>query len=137
MRTFRDKKNREWQVDITVGHMLDIKSRLGLNLLDNLDDMPSDWESTINVLWIVCEDQAIERGVDDRAFGRLMAAETINEATDALMEELIDFFSRLQPERGKLLRVIWDRTKRWQEGQEAAYKKARLSLSTDSPGLSA
>lgn len=109
MRTFKDRAGREWVVEINVGTVKRVRSLLAVNLLDAvggqlLETLAGDPEQLCNVIYAILKPQADAKGVTDQQFGESMAGDAIAAATDALLEELADFFP--QPRRGLLQNAI-------------------------------
>ena len=103
MRTFKDKKSKEWSVEITVGVIKRVNDLLQVNLLDVvggnlLKELASDPIMLVNVLYVVVKPQADAAGVTDEQFGELLVGDSVEEATDALLNGLADFFPKLQRE---------------------------------------
>lgn len=105
MKKFLDNENREWSLSVTVGDAKRIKAKYGLDLLDHkaVAEIASDPISLVNALWAVCESQAAMRGVTEEDFGRGLAGDAIDYATDALLGAIVDFFPRRQREALKAL----------------------------------
>ena len=78
MRTFKDNSGRTWTVELNVHQMKRIRARLGVDLVD--------------ILWVCVEEEAKAAGVTDEQFGRSLAGDSIETATAAFLDELVDFF---------------------------------------------
>lgn len=100
MSRFADKNGTDWIVEITVTTVAQCRSELEVDLLDteSTKESPSllvrlyqDPVVLVNVLYIVCRQQAEERSVSDAAFGRLFDGPSVERATDAIMEALVNF----------------------------------------------
>ncbi|WP_254512853.1 hypothetical protein [Anatilimnocola floriformis] len=113
MHTFNDRHGGEWNIDLPFGEILRIKakdSRFDLlepevgelgKRLDN--DLLLFWE----LLHIIVEEQATDRGVTAQDFGRLMAGNCLIAAQQAFFREWIDFFHHIQrPDVATALEVI-------------------------------
>jgi len=110
MQKFSDRTGREWLVDVTVATIQDARKTLGVDLIDAAGEvlarLQSDPVLLVDVLYVVCRDQAGAEGVSDDAFGRLMAGDVIDEATTALLEAMLNFFPKL---RRPAIRAAWNR----------------------------
>ena len=100
MRTFKDNTGREWQIALSIGSAKRIKDALGIDLLDpsgvqRLADSPYD---VANTLFVLCQEQATAAGISDEQFGGKLSGDSIDDATDALMLEIVDFFPKRQRE---------------------------------------
>jgi len=101
MRSFVDTKNRTWEVSITAGGVKRVKGLLGINLYDAVADGPKalgellgDVVQLVDILYALCEPQAKSLGVSDLEFGEGFAGDVIEDAANAFVEELIDFFPK-------------------------------------------
>lgn len=94
MRTFEDNAGREWQLSLNVATARRIRDALSFDLLevaDSVKRLSTDPILLCDVIYVLCREQADERGVSDEDFGRSMAGDAIAAATDALLEEYVDF----------------------------------------------
>ena len=132
MATFKDTAGNEWTPAVTVASVKRVRQLLDLDLLDLqeggvLQRLAQDHVLLVDVLYVVCKDQADHHGITDEAFGGAMRGDVLAEATDAFLEELAVFFPRQK--REILLKML---TKfRAMEGQALA----RVSQVLDSPKL--
>ena len=97
MKTFTDNAGRTWTVAINVECIKRVKTLLSVNLLDAIEgklieDLVSDPVLLCDVIYAVCKPEADTNEVSDEEFGRAMAGDAIDNATTALLEELVDFF---------------------------------------------
>lgn len=134
MRTFTDSKGTTWSLDLSVGHLLNIKTELGLNLLDNPEQLPDSLEKLVGILWITCQDQAQSDKIGPVDFAKRLSGDVLQVAVDKWMEEWGDFFVRLSPARGQLIKELWDKAKQMELAQAALIKTACLSTSIDWQG---
>ena len=101
MRTFRDTAGRSWNLALNVYAVKKVRDLLNVDLLDlGGEDKPekgllfrmvSDPILLVDLLYVVCQDQAEQSGVTDEQFGQAMAGDVIDLATKAFLEELADF----------------------------------------------
>jgi len=105
MRTFADSKGREWHIDLTVGEIKRIRSRLGVDLLCLLEGDPplvnrlrDDLELILNLVYAAIEPQAEAAGVDDIEFGQSLDGPTAAAAIEAMWGAVLDFFRPLRLE---------------------------------------
>ena len=96
--TFRDAAGREWLVSIDVAKVKAVRDRTGVHLGRLLDDnlakyqeVMSDPVTLIDVLYVLCAEQAEKAGVTDEQFGRAMGGDTIEHAATAFEEAFTDF----------------------------------------------
>ncbi len=94
MRSFKDKKGREWSLELNVISAKRVKSDTGVDLLDmeSLSDKLADTYTLVEVLWSMIRKQAEALNVDAEGFGKSLDGDSIELATDALLEEVTDFF---------------------------------------------
>lgn len=99
MKTFRDNAGRVWTVSITVYAVKRVRAFLNLDLYGLIDEkfeglskLLADPVSLVDVLYVLCRDEADKLGISDEDFGRAMAGDAIESATEAFIGELIDFF---------------------------------------------
>ncbi|MBZ0172448.1 MAG: hypothetical protein K8E66_08720 [Phycisphaerales bacterium] len=96
MKVFKDNAGREWTVEINVASLKRVKSLTGVDLLGVLDGtlierLIRDPVLLCDAVYAICKPQADERSVSDEDFGRAMAGDAIEHATEALLEELVSF----------------------------------------------
>lgn len=101
---FTDTKNRNWSLDINIGSIRDVKKMLGVNLSgiadtegDNsgnvlISRLKFDYELVCNILYCLVKSQADELKINDEEFGRSLGGDSLREAQEALIKELISFF---------------------------------------------
>ena len=116
MRTFKDNAGRTWQIAMNVTAAKRVRSMLGVDLLALGGDAekPEDHLFTrlysdpcflVDVLYVVCKTEADANGVTDEQFGEAMAGDAIDQATRALLEEIVDF-SPSPRDRARARRVL-------------------------------
>ena len=112
MQQFKDTLGRPWLVQVTVGIISDVRAALAVDVVDVggeiFQRLQSDPILLCNVLYLVCKEQADADGISDVDFGRAMGGDAIDDATDALLEALINFFPR---QRREAIRAAWMRTR--------------------------
>ena len=138
MRTFRDNDGRSWDLTLNIYAVKQVRDVLGVDLLDpsgspkgeNADDcllrkLIADPVLLVDVLYVVCRDQAEKAGVTDEQFGRAMAGDAIDEATRAFLEELADFTPspRDRARARKVIDATWNLIDRAQDLLDAKADK--------------
>ncbi len=134
MHIFKDSTGRQWEVELNVRQMKRLRDRLGVDLVnvigtdagggvkvDTLDRIASDPCLLVDILWVVCEGKANSAGVTDDEFGSSLAGDSIEDATRALLDELVDFFPGA---RRLFLRKAVDLAKAEADRAAAALKEA-------------
>jgi len=97
MRTFTDTAARVWTLALSVDAMKRVKALTGVDFRDAasgrlLQELTNDPVLLCDVLYAVVKPEAEAKGVSDEEFGRGLAGDVIDQATTALLEELVDFF---------------------------------------------
>ena len=110
-RCFTDDSGRDWLVAINVTTVKRVRALCDVDLMAILDESGAllarfvdDPALLADVLYVACQAQADERDVSDEQFGELLAGDTLQKATDAFLEALVDFFP--QETRRKALRRL-------------------------------
>jgi hypothetical protein len=110
MQAFRDgsDKAHEWLLHINVASIRRVRAATGVDLAalpaSGLGEFLSDVVKFVDVLWVLVEPQAKERGVSDEDFGASLSGDSLVRAAEAFVEELIDFFPA--PRRGPLREMV-------------------------------
>jgi len=111
-----DAFDREWQISVTPWEQAAIHESLGINVYDLVDHTRIEEESTdeepvtlsskfigrletddrllANIMWAICESQAVEQKVDKRDFVRGCTGEALDRAYLAVLGALSNFFRR-------------------------------------------
>lgn len=99
MHSFKDHAGRLWVVAINVAQVKKVRGLLAVDLYRLLDDqlkplsmLLMDPCKLVDVLYVLCMDQAGQLKVSDEDFGRAMFGDVIEAAAEAFVEELLDFF---------------------------------------------
>jgi len=115
MKTFTDNAARAWTIQVNVDALKRVKSLLdGVDLMEAVDGkllqrMLDEPVLLCDIIYALCKPQADAAGVTDEDFGRAMAGDAIDNATQALLEELVDFFPQ---RRRALLTKVLDKLKK-------------------------
>lgn len=109
MRSFKDENGKPWTLSVNVGTVKKVRGLTKVDLLDLRDgnlfnELASDPVKLGDVLWCLCEDEAKAAGIDDLAFAKALAGDALEAATNALLEEIIDFFPK--PQRDLLRKAL-------------------------------
>ena len=97
MKIWKDAEGHAYETRITVAEVRDVKTALGINLMDIatgdlLQRISEDVILLCDILYVINRSQAKEYGIDDVQFGRNLYGDALEEATRAFMEEMINFF---------------------------------------------
>ncbi len=113
MATFTDTTGQSWHVSLNVHTIKQVKELLDFDLLsdkvhETLSCLMEDIVKTIDVLYVVCKEQADAADIDDITFGRNLGGDNLHAAVEALVTALVDFFPN--PRRREWVRKLWDKT---------------------------
>ena len=128
MKTFKDNAGRTWQIAMNVTAAQRVRSMLDVDLLQlgGEAEKPEDHLFTrlhsdpcflVDVLYVVCKPEADAAGVTDEQFGEAMAGDAIDQATKALLEEIVDF-SPSPRDRARARRVLEKATEMIDKAQD-------------------
>lgn len=134
MRNFIDSSGRVWVVDINVATVKRVKTLAQVNLLEVvqgelIERLSTDPVLLADILYAVCQPQALREQISDEAFGQALAGDVIDRATTALLEGLIEFFP--EPRR----RLLEKATAKYRQVQTKALELVEANL--DNPQLEA
>jgi len=98
MREFKDNADRPWSIEVHVAAVKRVRDLVGVDLLEIvegtlIEKLIRDPILLCDIVYALCKPQADERDprVTDEEFGRAMAGDAIEHATEALLEELVSF----------------------------------------------
>jgi len=134
MRTFRDTAGRSWNLALNVYVVKKVRDLLKVDLLDLGEEKPekgllfrmiADPVLLVDLLYVVCKDQADAAGINDEQFGQAMAGDVIDMATKAFLEELADFTPspRDRARARKVIEATWNLIDRAQDLLDAKAEK--------------
>lgn len=125
MKTFIDNAERTWSLSVNVAAIKRVRAFCDINLLDIitldsenkpdaglLERLSSDPVLLVDVLYAVCKPEADARNVSDEAFGQAMSGDSIELATRALLEEIVDFFPQ---GKRRVFQKVLTATRRFEE----------------------
>ena len=95
MQTFTDIHGRKWTVSVTVATVKRVKARLNIDMLNNIDEFTRlimDLITLCDILYVVCQTEADERGISDEQFTAGLAGPVLNDAAKALESAYVAFF---------------------------------------------
>lgn len=132
MRTFTDNASRTWTVAVNVGTLKRVKALTGTDLLEVIEGrlverLIADPVLLVDILYAACKPEADARNVTDEAFGQAMGGDAVEQATEALLEELVDFFPR--PRRALLRKAL----EKYQAMEATALRLAEKQLDALDP----
>jgi hypothetical protein len=89
MHCFKDSGGRTWTIAI---HVSAVRRCRAMLRFEGLGKLLSDPCGLVDVLYVLCKDEADKLGVSDEDFGRGLGGDSLELATTAFLEELTDFF---------------------------------------------
>ncbi len=104
MKSFTDNLGRAWTLVVNVATIKRVRALCGVDLnsivevedgkpsVKLLERLSGDPVLLVDVLYAVCKPECDQRNVSDEDFGASMAGDAVEQATDALLDEVIDFF---------------------------------------------
>ena len=135
-KSFTDSLGRAWTLVVNVATIKRVRALCGvdLNTIVEVEDgkpsakllekLSSDPVLLVDVLYAVCKPECDQRNVSDEDFGAAMAGDAVEQATDALLDEVIDFFPEA---KRKVFQKILGASRRF----EAKSKEALATLLND------
>jgi hypothetical protein len=131
MASFTDRKQLAWSIDLDVAAVRRVKSTLGVDLLavaeaesTLLARLYTDPIFLVDLLYVLVQEQAQARGISDEDFGAGLGGESIDQAAEALLQAITDFFPRRQREVLQALLAKVD------EGMERVVVRIRERVAT-------
>ena len=105
MKSFTDNLGRTWTLVVNVAAIKRVRALCGVDLnaiveidknnnptAELLERLSTDPVLLVDVLYAVCKPECDQKGVSDEDFGAAMAGDAIEQATAALLDEVVDFF---------------------------------------------
>jgi hypothetical protein len=99
MAQYVDSKDRKWIVSITGYEVKRVRELANFNLCALFDndcelvlELFNDVTVLGDVLWVICEDECKERQVTEQQFRKSLIGESIDNASEAMREAIVDFF---------------------------------------------
>lgn len=99
MRRFVDGAGRSWGVDINVAQIRRVRDLLKVDLFKLIEDglkplaeLLADPVRLVDVIFALLMDQAAQQQVTDVQFGQALRGDSLQQAAETFVEELIDFF---------------------------------------------
>ena len=138
MKTFTDNTGRTWTLVVNVATIKRVRALCDVDLnsiievdKDNqpstklLERLSSDPVLLVDVLYAVCKPECDRLNVTDDDFGAAMAGDAIEQATSALLDEIIDFFPA---QKRQAFKKVLSATRRF---EEIAKKRLEALLADD------
>lgn len=124
MQTFKDLSGQEWLVSLNIGICRKVLAITGLDFANAHDgkavsEIQAYDGKMVQVLWVLLEDQATKRGIDEDAFAMLLDGNVLEEAQGAIEAAILGF---TRPERRAAMQAILDKKR------EAITKSVNLAV---------
>jgi hypothetical protein len=102
MPTFKDCNNREWHLWLDAPTINQVRKQCNIDLADltgaSVEKLATDPCLLVDVLWVLCRDQATAANISDAQFGKALIGDPIDQAADKLVEAILDFFPKRRRE---------------------------------------
>jgi hypothetical protein len=149
MHKFTDTQGRDWNVCVNVGTIRRAKAATGIDLLTLMDipeepkegeerkptlleSLADDYEKLVALLASLCAVQMKERNIDEDAFVEAFNGDTLESATNALVEEVIDFFPQPRRDYLRAIKAATDKAAaKTAESMEKAVKEGLFEKAVD------
>lgn len=156
MAKFQTKDGREWEIELTVGHLKRLRVDCGIDLRDALKPGAESLVSAMGdpdkfgqMIWIFCGPQAEQAGLTPESFVDGFDGEVFRAATAAVWDAIFSFFQGLTAGKkaGEAMRTGMERVdakfaEAWSEAANSLTSKfsvgnsADASASTPGPSVS-
>lgn len=120
MKVFKDNKGKEWEVDVNMFTVKEVRDALGVNIVDLKNEdiikrFKDDIIFVVDVLYVICRDQIKERDMDEKGFAEGLLGDGLVNGVDALLDAWVDFFPETTRKRlrasqalaGNVLEKMW------------------------------
>lgn len=111
MASFKDLGGNEWIISFNIGNcrrLLELTKLDFANAHDGkaVSEIQANDSKMVQVLWLLIEEQAKAKGIDEDAFWRNLDGNVLEEAQNAIEEAVLGF---TRPERRAALKAILDK----------------------------
>jgi hypothetical protein len=99
MKTFKDSKDRSWDIEVNGETIHRVQTLCDLLLTELIGgtaatDLAANPIRLFSVLYAVCKPMADERKIDEAAFRAAIGGDSLDGAIDALIDEVVGFFPK-------------------------------------------
>lgn len=106
MHSFTDNHGRTWSININIAAVKRVRSAMDIDLLDAvggelLTRLADNIVMLVDLVYFLVKPEADNAGVSDEQFGEALAGPALDDAANAFMAELADFFPEA---KGRVLR---------------------------------
>lgn len=139
MASFKDRQDRSWSIDFTLGSLARVKSETGVDLLTlHVPDSPAlamlrdDPVMLLQVLCVQLRPQFQERGISEQQFADALQEEHVWGAVEALLLAMVDYYppakrTALQP----LMQRVISAARNVSEKTTRQLQQATMSIDLD------
>ena len=132
MKIWKDSQGHEYKTQITVAEVRELKNTLGINLMEFatgelMQKLSEDVCLLCDVLYVIHHEQARNYGITDADFGRNLYGDALEAATQAFVEEAINFFPN-EKTRNLLNKAMTLGQERMDKAMEKAEKELEKEL---------
>lgn len=133
MTSFKDRNGKAWVLDLNIGMVRRIKAVCKIDLgnivkfgekdggLSQLEQLADDSDKLCALFWTMCEAQVVAAGLDEEKFFSGFDGDTIDAATAALIDELVNFS---RPAQRAILKKVVELSRQAQEQAVAGLLEA-------------
>lgn len=110
MKYIKDNRGNQWEIDVSVAAALRIRSISGIKI-DKYPDVfidLEDLEKRVNCLYAVLKPQLDAKNINDENFAQLLTPDILDEATEILVDEILNFFPKATRD---LMKLTMEKTK--------------------------
>jgi len=126
MEIFKDAEGREWTIKITISTVKELRATCDIDIMEHSGEsirgLGTDPCLLADVLYVCCKKEAEEKGISDTQFGEGLRGDVIDSATEAFLNELVNFFPS---SKSQLMKKTLEKSKNL---QAQAYKKAEEQI---------
>lgn len=140
MATFVDNQGREWAVSLDVAAMKRVRAAVGVDLyraleggLKGIAELLADGITFGDVLYVLCREQARDRGVTDEQFGAAIAGDAVEAAANAFVQAAVDFCPSQRRTALRAALAIGATVRDLVENETARHLEAARPSPSDSP----
>jgi hypothetical protein len=101
MKTFADNAGRTWAITVNVSAVKRVRDLLQVNILEIADQKGKLLERLVedpcllcDILFCLVKPEAEAKGISDEDFGKALGGDVLDQAADALLTEIADFFPK-------------------------------------------
>lgn len=99
MKSFKDTAGRTWTIAVNIDSIKRVRALCSLDLMSAVDGslftkLAADPILLCDTIYAICKPEADAANVSDSDFGKAMGGDAIEQASEALLQEICDFFPK-------------------------------------------